>query len=255
MTKISAVIMARNEAHNIAEAIASLGFADEIIVADTGSGDDTIRIACQAGASVHRITFDGYGRSKNRALDLCSHEWVFSLDADERVSPELARSIRSAIERRPEYDGFAVNRLTYFLGKPIRHSGWYPDYVVRLFNKDKGRFKEKLVHESVIIDGRTGRLDGLLYHYSYRDLDNYIEKMNIYSSLNAEDMHRCGKKFSIFKLLSNPPAAFIKMYLLKAGFLDGFHGLLLACLSSFHVFVKYAKLKELDKKSENARSD
>ncbi len=244
--QISAVIMARNEEKNIVEAIASLSFASQIVVADTGSRDKTMELAGGAGAEVHGICFDGYGASKNRALEFARFEWIFSLDADERVSPELAKSIMVTIDKGPSYDAYAVSRLTYFLGKPMRHSGWYPDYVVRLFRKAK--FNERLVHESIQVDGAIGKLDGLIYHYSYPDLESYLEKMNVYSTLNAEELHYQGKNGRIWDMLIHPPATFLKMYIIKAGFLDGYRGLLLAALSSYHVLVKYAKLRQLDHK-------
>jgi glycosyltransferase involved in cell wall biosynthesis len=243
---ISAVIMARNEAVNIEDAIASLSFADQIIVADTGSKDNTLELAAKAGAETHSIMFDGYGASKNRAISFAKCDWVFSMDADERATPELANAIVKAVEGGG-YDGYEINRLTYFLGKPIRHSGWFPEYILRLFRNGKGHFNERLVHESIQLDGSLSRLDGLLHHFSYRNLDNYIEKLNVYSEMSACDMINDGRSYNFGKLLLYPPAAFFKMYIQKAGFLDGYHGLLLAGLSSFHVLVKYAKFRELYK--------
>jgi glycosyltransferase involved in cell wall biosynthesis len=244
---ISVVIMARNEAKNIGEAIASASFASQIVVADTGSRDNTMELASQAGAEVHSISFDGYGASKNRALEFAKCDWIFSLDADERVSPELAENIIQVLGN-PQFEGYTVSRLTYFLGKPIKHSGWYPDFLLRLFRNGKGIFSERLVHEHINLDGSIGKLDGLLYHFSYRDLDSYLEKMNIYSTMNAQELLRSGKTSHFLDILIHPPATFIKMYFLNAGFLDGIHGFLLAGLSSFNVFIKYAKLRQLDRK-------
>jgi hypothetical protein len=133
------------------------------------------------------------------------------------------------------------------LGKPINHSGWYPDYVLRLFRNGKGIFSERLVHESIRIEGKSGKLDGLLYHHSYKDLESYLEKMNVYSTMNAQELHRSGKSSHILDILLHPPATFLKMYLFKAGFLDGFRGFILASLSAFHVFLKYAKLHQLER--------
>jgi glycosyltransferase involved in cell wall biosynthesis len=242
---ISAVIMARNEEANIADAVASVWFAAQIVVADTGSGDSTIDIARKAGAEVHSIPFDGFGTSKNRALEFCRCEWILSLDADERVSPELAKNISEQLSEPSDYDGFAFSRLTYFLGKPVWHSGWQPDYILRLFRQGKGRFSDRLVHEGVLVNGRAGRLDGLLYHYSYPTLEKYFEKMKVYSSLNAQELLNSGRRFHWFDPLIHPPATFFKMYILKLGFLDGVNGLLLAGLSSFHIVKKYLKLREL----------
>ena len=243
--RISAVIMARDEARNIEAAIESLKFAEQIVVADTGSSDNTIELARDGGAEVHSIDFDGFGNSKNRALEFCKGDWIFFLDADERVSPELADSIVEGVVNNSEFDGFAVNRLSYFLGKPVRHSGWYPDYVLRLFKKDRGQFSNRLVHEGVELKGAAGKLEGLLYHYSYENLDQYIKKLNFYSRLNAEEMYKSRRKWHFRDLIVHPAATFIKMYILKAGLLDGVNGFLLAILSSYHVFIKYAKLRQL----------
>jgi glycosyltransferase involved in cell wall biosynthesis len=247
---ISAVIMARNEELNIEEAISTLGFANQIIVADTGSRDSTMAIAAKCGAEVHSIEFDGFGTSKNRAISFAKHEWIFCMDADERVSPELAQSILSNVQDNSVYDGFSICRLSYFLGKPIRHSGWYPEYILRLFKNGKGRFCNNLVHERIELDGKQAKLSGLLHHYSYRDLESYMKKLNDYSSLNAEQLYAAGRIFHMSDLVLRPPAMLCKMYILKAGFLDGYHGFLLAGLSSFHVYMKYAKLRELCKKEK-----
>ena len=238
-------MIARNEAANIPDAIKSLDFADQIVVADTGSSDNTLEIARNLGAEAHGITFEGFGKAKNKALDFCAGEWAFVIDADERVTPELAQSILNAVNNNSGPAGFRANRLTYFLGKPVRHSGWYPDYVLRLFKRDKGRFDSSLVHESAQVDGVVGILDGLLVHYSYRNLEQYLDKLNEYSSLSAREMFEKGRKFHFLDLVIRPPSIFLKMYIFKAGFLDGFHGIILAVLSSYHVFIKYIKLYQM----------
>jgi len=242
--KISAVIITRNESKNIEAAIESLDFADQVVVADTSSEDETVELARKTGAEVHGIPFRGFGASKNMALEFCTGDWIFSLDADERVSPELSHSVLEAVNNADGHDCYGVNRLTYFLGKPIRHSGWFPDYVVRLFKKGYG-FSEKQVHESLETGGNVGRLQGLLLHHSYRDLDRYFEKLNFYTSLNAGEMIREGKKGSLIDVIIHPPATFLKMFIFKAGFLDGMTGFVLAVLSSYQVFIKYIKLRQL----------
>jgi len=242
--RISAVIITRNEQDNIVAAIESLKFADQIVVADTSSEDKTIELARAAGAEVYDIPFDGYGAAKNKAIEFCTGDWIFSIDADERVTPELAQSIMTSIERENGIACYAANRLTYFLGRPIKHSGWFPDYVVRLFKKGR-RFSEKRVHESLEATGDVGKLSGLLLHYSYTGLEQYIDKLNFYTTLNAGEMKREGKRGRTIDMIFHPVAVFFKMFVFRAGILDGAAGFLLAVLSSYHVFVKYAKLRQL----------
>jgi glycosyltransferase involved in cell wall biosynthesis len=242
--KISAVLIARDEEQNIEAAIASLKFASQIVVADTGSCDRTMELAAKAGAEVHKIEFLGFSDAKSKALEFCRYELIFSMDADERVSPELAASIIRAAEKGGA-DAYSVCRLTYFLGRPIKHSGWYPEYVTRLFTRGKAEFNGRYVHESIKVDGDVEKLNGILHHYSYRDIESYIRKMDVYSTMSASEMHISGRKASILNLIFNPIWIFLKMFIFRAGFLDGFHGFLLAVLSSFHVFIKYSKLLQL----------
>ncbi|MEE9553292.1 MAG: glycosyltransferase family 2 protein [candidate division Zixibacteria bacterium] len=244
--KISAVIITKNEEENITAAIESVRFADQIVVADTNSDDNTAELARNAGAEVFNISFDGFGRTKNKALEFCTGDWIISLDADERVSPELSRGILDAVNNEDGLDCYAINRLTYFLGKPVKRSGWFPDYVVRLF-KNGYRFSDSLVHESVETKGEVGKIPGYLYHHSYRDLHQYMEKLNNYTSLNAAQMSETGKRGSLLDMIIHPPAVFLKMFVFKVGFLDGITGFLLAVLSSYHVFVKYAKLRQISR--------
>ncbi len=243
--KISAAFIARNESGNIPDAIKSLAFADQIIVADTGSTDDTTEIARKLGAEVHSVKFEGFGKTKNKALDYCRGDWVLFIDADERVTPELAEKIMKAADNESSSSGFLINRLTYFLGKPVRHSGWYPDYILRFFKRESGKFSSNLVHEWVKVEGPVDKLEGLLLHYSYKSLDQYLDKLNEYSSLSAEEMFEKGKKFNILDPLFRPVLTFLKMFVFKSGFLDGLNGFILAVLSSYHVFIKYVKLYHL----------
>jgi glycosyltransferase involved in cell wall biosynthesis len=247
MVKISGVIMARNEETNIEDAIKSLNFTDQIVVTDTGSTDNTLELAKKAGAEVYHIEFAGFGKSKQKSLEYCDGEWIIFLDADERVSPELAKKLKSIVESNTSIDGYKLNRLTYFLGKPIKHSGWYPDYVTRFFKKDKGKFNNKMVHESIEIEGEVGRVDEVIEHYSYKNLEQYIDKANEYSTLSALEMAEEGKRFGLINLIFRPIFIFFKMFVIKLGFLDGLRGFLLAVLSSYHVFLKYAKLKSFKK--------
>jgi len=241
-TRISAALITRNESANISDAIKSLSFADQIVVVDTGSIDDTVEIAGKLGAEVHNVEFEGFGKTKNKALDYCREDWVLFIDADERVTPELAEKIIKAANNESAAAGFLINRLTYFLGKPVRHSGWFPDYILRFFKRENGRFSSNLVHECVQVKGPISKLEGLLLHYSYGSLEQYLDKLNEYSSLSAKEMFERGKKSNFLDPVFRPILTFLKMFVFKAGFLDGMNGLILAILSSYHVFVKYAKL-------------
>jgi len=243
--KISAIIMTKNEEQNISGAIASLRFADQIVVVDTGSTDKTLEIAKNLGAEIHSIPFEGFGISKGKALKYCSGEWIFYLDADERVSDRLASDILKAVEEPGDIVGYSVSRLSQFIGRPIKHGGWFPDYVLRLFKRNSGDLTNNLVHESVVVVGKVQNLEGILYHCSYTNLKQYVEKMNLYSALSARQLFDSKRKFNAFDLLIHPPAVFFKMYFTKLGILDGFHGFILAILSSVHVLLKYAKLWEL----------
>ncbi|MFQ5608597.1 MAG: glycosyltransferase family 2 protein [Candidatus Zixiibacteriota bacterium] len=241
---VSVVILAKNEAKNIRACIASVNWADEVIVIDSGSTDDTTKIACDCGARVSEVEWIGFGPAKQCGVDLAQGPWVLSLDADERVSAELAQEIRSAIANSA-FLGYRIPRLTSFVGKWVRHGGWYPDYVLRLFHKANGRFTPALVHESVEVDGPLGKLANHLLHYSYDSIEDYISRLNRYTSLAARQLYDNGAKFSLWQALFKPPAVFLKRYLLKLGFLDGWTGLQIAFLSSVYVFTKYAKLAAL----------
>jgi hypothetical protein len=172
---------------------------------------------------------------------------VFWIDADERVTPELRDEILAALNGNPMTGGFEMPRLANFLGKWIRHGGWYPGYVLRLFRREAGRFNDRKVHEGVQVDGKIARLKNHLLHYTDRNLQHYFEKFNRYTSLAAEELHHRGRRFHWWDLFVRPPWFFFRMYVLKAGFLDGVHGFILALLSATYVLMKYAKLWELQK--------
>lgn len=243
MMKISATIITLNEESNIGDCLKSLDFVDEIIVVDSGSTDRTEEI-CRADRRVrfHSMEWLGFGKQKNRAAELAQNEWVFNIDADERVSHELRGSIVAA--DGDSFSGFQVARENYFGKQWIRHCGWYPDYNLRLYNRSDSRFSEREVHESVICGGRVGRLSGNLIHYSYRNISDYLQRMNRYSSLAAEQMVADGKRSHPLLLPVRPVFTFFKMYVLRGGVLDGYHGFLLSLLYAFYTLCKYAKFKE-----------
>ncbi len=251
MTKLSLVVVTLNEEANIEECLRSADFADEIVVVDSRSSDRTVERARQFTDKVFVTDFEGYGKLKAEAVRRAGGEWILSLDADERVSPELAREIAAAVGRDEGCSGYLVRRRTYFLGKWIAHGGWYPDYVLRLFKREAGGFDNALVHESVRVKGKVGRLESDILHYSDRDLAHYLWKLDRFTSLSAQSLLEEGRGAGVADLLLRPPFTFFKMYLFKRGFLDGIHGLILALLSSVHVLLKYVKLWEKHRTAEN----
>jgi (heptosyl)LPS beta-1,4-glucosyltransferase len=243
MPTLSVIIITKNEANNIRRALDSVKFADEIIINDSGSTDGTVEIASEYGCRIIRSEFKGFGQAKQTALDAAKSDWVLSLDADEEVDQSLATAIAQAL-KNTEFSGFYLNRKSHFLGRWMLHSGWYPDYLPRLFRRGRGRFTSDSVHERIEIEGTVGKLEGHLLHYTDPDVEHYLQKLSRYTTLSAETLHGRGRRFKAFDVVFKPPATFVKMYVLKSGFRDGIQGLLLALFSSFHVLCKYAKLWE-----------
>ena len=240
--KLSVLIIAHNEAHNIEDALASVDFADESIVVDNCSDDNTDEFARKAGAKVISTSKNiGYSDAKRLGLKNCSGDWVLWLDADERISKELAREIQDAIAAPGKLAAYEIPRKSLFIRRWMHHCGWYPDYIVRLFRRESVTFSDDLVHEKAIIEGKKGRMKFPIMHYSYPSLEEYFRKLNRYTTLAANQMIRDGKHGKFLDILMRPPATFIKMYLIKLGFLDGLEGFILSCLSSMYVLVKYAK--------------
>ena len=245
---LSVIIITRNEAINLGDCLASLdGIASEIVVVDSGSTDDTVAIARAAGAKVIQTdSWPGFGPQKNIALDAASCEWVLSLDADERLTDVLRVEIRSAVESNA-CNGYEMPRLSYFCGKPVRHGGWYPDYIVRLVRRGKARFSDALVHESLITQEPVGRLRTPLLHYSYRSMDDVRRKIDSYSQAGAKQMHARGKRTSQLQALVHGGWAFLRTYLFKLGVLDGVTGYRIACMNMQASYLKYARLLALQK--------
>ncbi len=241
MDKLSVILITRNEAANIRACLESVAWADEIIVVDSGSTDDTVAIAREFTPHVHVHDWPGFGAQKNRALDYATGEWVFSIDADERVTPELRAEIEAAMDM-PRADAYEMPRLSSFCGRFMRHSGWHPDYVLRLFRRGKGRFSDALVHESVQTQGSTARLRRHLLHYSYRDLDDVLSKLNSYSSAASAMLQRRGKRGGLTQAVLHGLWAFIRTYFLRAGFLDGREGFMLAVMNAENSYYRYIKL-------------
>jgi glycosyltransferase involved in cell wall biosynthesis len=223
----------------------SVSWADEIIVVDSFSTDDTKKIASAFTNRIFDLNWEGFGPAKEYAKKQASGNWILSVDADEQVTEKLKDEIQKIVRSDDSLDGYFIPRRSYFLGRWMKHGGWYPDFVLRLFRKDKGDFTSKLVHEEVTVKGRTCRLKNDLLHYTDPDYDHYLEKLNRYTSMDALQQYQKGKAGSIVNLLIRPAAAFFKAYLIKRGFLDGLPGLILAVSSAFHVFAKYVKLWHL----------
>lgn len=244
MAKLSVIIITKNEAHNIRACLESVNWADEIIVVDSGSNDGTPDVCRKLGAKVYTHDWPGYGAQKNRALGYASGDWVLSLDADERVTPELhAQLIRAMRETGKE--GFYMPRLSQFCGQFIRHSGWYPDHVLRLFKRASGRFSDDLVHESVILQGRSGRLSSPLLHYSYLTGADVERKVEQYSSAAARQMFDKGKTAIRADAPIRAAWAFFRTYCLRLGFLDGTAGFNIARMNARTTYLKYEKLRTM----------
>jgi glycosyltransferase involved in cell wall biosynthesis len=237
--KVSVVMIARNEAHNLKRAIESVQWADEICIADTGSTDDTYEIAIGLGVKVSKIKFEGFGPTKQKAVEMASNIWVLSLDCDEAVTPELKQSILSFLENTSDYAAAEFNRITNFCGKWIKHSGWYPEYILRLFDKDKTGFNDKLVHESVICTGKIARLEGNLRHFSYPDLKNFTTRAREYALLNARQKKDTPAIINLLNLLVKPILTFFNKLIIKRGFLDGFAGFKIACMAACGQILRY----------------
>jgi glycosyltransferase involved in cell wall biosynthesis len=249
MIPVSVVIVTKDEEANIEDALRSAAGAQEIVVVDAFSSDRTVEICRRYTDKVFQHAWDGYARQKQRAVDHAQGPWVLVLDADERISPELRDEMTLALQHT-DYDGFSLPRRNYFLGRWIQHSGWWPDRTLRLFKKDRGGLEDREVHEKVVVNGRVGRLTAPLEHYSYRTISDYIRKMEVYSTLAAQEIRKNARP-GIFSLLLRPLFTFFKMYVLRLGFLDGVHGLVLAALYGYYTFLKYARAWEQHENTGN----
>lgn len=244
-TRVSACIIAFNEAAGIRRTLESVAWCDEVVVVDSGSTDGTTALCGEFGARVLHRDWTGFVDQKNFAQDAASHPWVFSLDADEVCTPELATEARAVLGDGKAAPAYRVPRRVFFMGRWIRYTDWSPDYQLRFYRRDAGRWRGGRVHESVGVEGPVGRLSGHLLHYTYDDLGDYIRKLESYSLLSARDMLDHGRRATRAKLLCSPVAAFVKSYVFKRGFLDGFPGMVIAGLSAASVFFRYARLLEL----------
>ena len=240
MPQLSAIVITRNEAANIGACLDSVAFCDERIVVDCGSSDGTVDIAKAKGARVEFHEWRGFGPQKNYALSLATGAWVLSIDADERATPELAAAIKAALADTSA-DGWELPRRSSFCGRELRHSGWSPDYVLRLFRRGKGRFDDALVHERVICDGTVKRLGKPLIHHPVLKLEDALSRMDRYSTAGAATLIASGRRVSFFTGIAHGCFAFFKTYVLRLGFLDGAEGFLLAVANAEGSYYRYMK--------------
>lgn len=246
-SKLSVIIITLNEVENIRACLESVAWADEIIVVDSGSTDGTPAICEEMGAKVLvNRDWQGFGFQKNLALRQAQGDWVLSLDADERISPALQDLIKTTLAS-PNADGYLFPRQAYFLGKAMRHGGWWPDYVLRLFRRDAGEFSQVLVHENVLLTGKVEKLREPIIHYSYVSLEQLLDKINHYSSAGARQAQGKNKRASLGLALAKGAWAFFRAYCLRAGFLDGSAGLIAAIGKGEETYYRYLKLSFLGK--------
>jgi glycosyltransferase involved in cell wall biosynthesis len=242
---VTATVITFNESANIQAALESVSWADEIVVVDSESTDDTVAIAKRFTDRVIVRPWPGYVDQKNFAASQASHDWIFSLDADERVTPALAEEIHALDAQGPTAAGYRVPRVTFHLGRWIRSTDWYPDYQLRFYDRRRAKFAGKYVHESVKADGKVVDLRGELQHYAYRDTAHHLETMDRYTTLAARQMFEEGRRANWFHLAIHPPAAFARNYILRGGFRDGKAGLIVSAMNARYVRLKFAKLREL----------
>lgn len=245
MPSVSAVLIVKDEEAGIADCLEKLQWADEIIVYDAGSSDNTLEIARRFTSHVYTdADWQGYGVQRQRAQDKAGGDWILMVDADEHVTPELRASIQAAVRGNDQNIVYAIARLSWCFGRFIRHSGWYPDYVVRLYPRNRAQYGDEQVHEKLHYSAemRLQTLRGDLLHYTYRDLEHYLVKSARYAAAWAEQRRQRGKRSSIMQGILHGLGCFLKMYVIRLGFLDGRQGLLLALLSGHSTFAKYADL-------------
>ena len=257
MTLLSVAVITKNESKNIADCLRSVSFADQLLVLDSGSTDDTVEIACSLGAEVtSSLDWPGFGRQKNRALDAVTNDWVLSIDADERITPKLALEIINALQHAntaSESVAFEIPRLTQFCGVWIRHCGWTPDHVLRLFKRGEARFSDDLVHEKVILaqaDTKVVRLKNPLLHYSYPAPGHYWRKLQHYSHEWARQRHARGQTATMTRAAFAAVAAFLRSYVFRLGFLDGAMGFAVCTMQAQSAFGKYFELYCLGREHE-----
>jgi glycosyltransferase involved in cell wall biosynthesis len=248
MHSLSVIVITKNEASNIRACLESIAWADEMIVVDSGSTDDTVKICREMGAKVFECDWPGFGIQKNRALSYASKDYIFSIDADERVTPELRAEIQRVLASVDAADVYMISRLSNYCGRFMRHSGWYPDMLPRLFMRGRAHFSDSLVHERLIIEGSLAQLKGELLHYAFDDAEEVLHKVNQYSTAGALMMQQRGKRSSLTGAVLRGLWSFVRTYLLRGGILDGREGFMLSVSNAEGTYYRYIKLMLLNRK-------
>lgn len=256
--KLSVTVITKDEEADIGRALESVSWADEIVVIDAESSDRTVAIARTFTDKVFVRPWPGYVQQKNYAASVAAHDWILSLDADERVTTALATEIRAAIEH-PVHAAYRVPRVTWHLGRWVRTTDWYPDHQTRLYHRRRARWTGQLVHEALAVDGSTGQLQSEIQHFAYRDISEHLERIDRYTTLAARQMRQSGRRAGVFQLVGHPPLAFLRNYVARGGFRDGIPGLIVSSLNAYYVFLKFAKLwqgqADDDRRGGDAKAD
>ena len=245
MQTLSVIIITKNEAHDIRDCLESVKWADELIIVDSGSSDETVAIAREYTNKIWVTDWPGYGPQKNRALEYAKSDWVLSLDADERVSPKLQTEIKELLNNTNNpnnYTAYSIPRMSTYCGKKIKYGDWKKDYCKRLFRRGQARFQDVQVHESLEIEGRVGKLSGYLLHNTFKDLEEMLNKLNQFSSLSARMRQQQGRSASLWTAIGHGLWTFLRGYIIKLGFLDGREGFLLAVSNAEGSYYRYLKL-------------
>jgi glycosyltransferase involved in cell wall biosynthesis len=244
----SVAVVCRDEEDRIRACLESAGFADEIVVVDSGSTDRTMEIVKEFTDRAYHREWKGWRDQKSWAAQQCSHEWVLTLDADEAISPELKTEIEEVLSReRIIEQGFTIPRRTFYMGRWIRHTGWYPDRKLRLYKKEAAVFGGDDPHEEIEVPGEVGELSGDLLHHTYRDFRHHAQQIARYAMVNAEARHQRGARARLSDILFRPAFTVLKSYLLELGFLDGFPGFLISVMNGYYTFMKYVRLREISR--------
>jgi glycosyltransferase involved in cell wall biosynthesis len=247
--KLCVTVITRNEAADLPHALESVAWADELVVVDSESSDETAAIARRFTDRVVVRPWPGYVEQKNFAASLASHDWILSLDADERVTPALAAEIRAVLAAPAASAAYRIPRVTWHLGRWIRTTDWYPDYQVRLYDRRAARWAGRYVHEHVEVHGSTGQLTAEIQHFPYRDVADHLETIDRYTTYAARQMYESGRRAGFLQQAGHPPLAFLRNYLLRGGIRDGMPGLIVSTMNAYYVFLKFAKLWELTRAS------